>query len=192
MLLARENRFTDEMVRASVDEAAVPGVDAMALAPGLGWIPWWPSKIDPMAEHEAWFKIHFGVTPHFAVDDYLLAGGDYIKVFLDECHRKGIAGLVSYRLNDAHFQEHADGGAVPSDVWTLSRFYVEHPELRLEPKPTHYGIGQHNWLKPAAPAYKLSLITELAEIYDLDGIELDFLRNSRYFPAGTPMAQRPR
>ena len=185
-----EYRFTDDMVRATVDEAAVPGVDAMTLMPGLGWIPWWPSKIDPMAAHEKWFQEHFGVKPHSVVDDYLLAGGDYIKVFVEECHRKGVAAVISYRLNDGHSLERADGGAQPSDVGTVSRFYVEHPELRLEPKSTGYGMGVHNWLKPAAPAYKLALITELLGLYDWDGIELDFLRHSRYFPNGTPMAER--
>ena len=49
-------------------------------------IPWWPSKIYPMAEHEAWFKAHYGIKGHFVIDDYLLAGGDYIKVYVDECH----------------------------------------------------------------------------------------------------------
>jgi hypothetical protein len=185
-----EDRFTDDMVRATVDEAAVPGVDAMALMPGLGWIPWWPSKIYPMAEPEAWFKTHFGVSPHNVIDDYLLAGGDYIKVFVDECHAKGVAALISYRMNDGHSLERADGGAKPSDVSTVSRFYVEHPELRLEPKSTGYGMGIHNWLKPAAPAYKLSLIAEVIGLYDLDGLELDFLRHSRYFPSDTPMPER--
>jgi len=184
------NGFSEDMVRATVDEAAVPGVDAMALMPGTGWIPWWPSKIYPMAEHEAWFKAHFGVTGHFIIDDYLLAGGDYIKVYVDECHKKGVAALISYRLNDAHKLESVDGGVSPINVETVSRFYVEHPELRLDSKASRYGQGVQNWLMPAAPAYKLSLITELLGLYDLDGIELDFLRHSRYFPDDTPMATR--
>ena len=183
-------KFTDDMVRASVDEAAVQGMDAMALMTGLGRVPWWPSKIDPMAEHEAWFQAHYGVKPHFVIDDYLLAGGDYIKVFVDECHRKGISALIAFRLNDAHGLVHADGGAEPRDAQCVSRFYVEHPGFRLEPKPVSYGMGVHNWLIPEARAYKLSFIAELAEIYDIDGIELDFLRHSKFFPAGTPMAER--
>jgi hypothetical protein len=185
-----EDRFTDAMVRATVDEAAVQGVDAMTIMPGCGWIPWWPSKVYPMAEHEAWFQAHFGVKPHFIIDDYLLAGGDYLKVFIDECHRRGVAALVSYRLNDAHLLERSDQGAQPEDVETVSRFYVEHPELRLEPKATRYGVGLHNWLRPAARAYKLALITELLENYDLEGIELDFLRFPHFFPPDTPMPKR--
>jgi hypothetical protein len=42
--------FTEAMLRASVAEAAVPGVDAQLLQPGVSWVPWWPSKILPLAE----------------------------------------------------------------------------------------------------------------------------------------------
>jgi hypothetical protein len=183
-------QFTDEMVRASVDEAAVQGMDAMALMPGCGRIPWWPSKIYPMAEHEAWFQAHYGVKPHFVINDYLMAGGDYIKVFVDECHKKGIAALISYRLNDGHLLEDADGHPKPIGTETIARYYVEHPEFRLERKSTGYGTGVENWLHPEIPALRLSLITELLENYDLQGVELDFLRVPRFFPEGTPMPEK--
>ena len=188
---AGEDRFTDGMVRATVDEAAVPGVDAMALMPGLGRVPWWPSKIYPMAEHEAWFQARYGVKPHFIIDDYLMAGGDYIKVFVDECHKKGVAALIAYRLNDGHMLEDADGHPKPVEVETISRYYVEHPEFRLERKSTGYGgVGVENWLHPEIPARRLALITELLENYDLQGMELDFMRFPRYFPTGTPMPEK--
>ena len=35
--------FTDGLLRKSITEAG--GVDAHFLQPGLGWIPWWQSKI---------------------------------------------------------------------------------------------------------------------------------------------------
>lgn len=183
-------KFTDDMVRASVDEAAVQGVDAMALMPGLGRVPWWPSKINPMAGHEAWFKDHYGVTPHFIIDDYLLAGGDYIKVFVEECHRKGVAALIAFRLNDGHMLEDADGHPKSVEVETLDQYYVEHPEFRLERKSTGYGVGVENWLHPEIPEHRLALITELLENYDLQGMELDFLRVERFFPAETPMPEK--
>ena len=37
--------FREELLIASVDEVAGKGVDACLLSPGLGWIPWWQSKV---------------------------------------------------------------------------------------------------------------------------------------------------
>ena len=33
----------EEMLIASVDEAADSGVEAFCFSPGMGWTPWWPS-----------------------------------------------------------------------------------------------------------------------------------------------------
>ncbi|MHC4123768.1 MAG: hypothetical protein ACYSSI_09365, partial [Planctomycetota bacterium] len=49
----RGEPFTDDMLRATVDEAA--GCDVHMLQPGLGWIPWWKSKAYPADEHYRWF-----------------------------------------------------------------------------------------------------------------------------------------
>ena len=37
--------FRPQMIEASVDEIADTGVDASLFSPGLGWVPWWPSKV---------------------------------------------------------------------------------------------------------------------------------------------------
>ncbi|MFZ4768427.1 MAG: hypothetical protein ACOYMN_26060 [Roseimicrobium sp.] len=47
-----------------------------------------------------------------------------------------------------------------------------------------------NFAEPAVRAQKLALIRELCENYDLDGLELDFLRFYNYFRDDTPLAQR--
>lgn len=84
-----------------------------------------------------------------------------------------------------------------------SRVLLEHPEYRLRPDPEDYvrlsdaeklkyinSMRQRiklrtariwNWAIPEVPAYKLSLIRELCENYDFDGLELDFMRWSAYF-----------
>ena len=74
-----------------------------------------------------------------------------VKVFVEQCRRRGIAPFISLRLNDYHGTEHADlildrlqGGDGGGDkrpgvqgCW-LGRFYLEHPEYRIGTDPDAY------------------------------------------------------
>lgn len=185
-----EGQFTEAMLRASVAEAAVKGVGAQLLQPGHGWVPWWTSKILPLEQQEAWFEARYGVKPDIPVHKFLRAGGDLIGAFIDECHKHGVDALISYRVNDNHHLEWADGKPDGHKAHALTKFYVDHPELRIGPTTTK-DDRVHNWLLPLARSYKLSLITEMLELYPgLDGLELDFMRYPNYFTADTPKEKR--
>lgn len=187
---AEHGAFDEKMLRASVAEAAVSGVDAQLLQPGHGWVPWWPSQILPLAEHEAWFESRYGVKPAIPVHNYLRKGGNLIQVFLDECHKHKVAALVSYRLNDNHHLEWVNDKPKGSKAHALTKFYADHPEYRIG-SSTSKDDRVHNWLIPEVRNYKLSLITEMMELYpQLDGLELDFMRYPNYFPGDTPMEKR--
>lgn len=167
--------FSDDQLRQAIDSVADKGIDAYMLSPGLGWIPWWTSRVYP--DHYQWRLEKFGVKPD-CFGKYLMAGGDLVRTLIEHCRKKSLAAFVSYRLNDNHHQERRHS------VW-VSRFYEEHPEYLLNPE--HYEIegyskerGQ-NWAIPEVRAYKQALIRELCENYDLDGLELDFLRDDHLF-----------
>jgi hypothetical protein len=195
----RGEPFRPGMLEATVDEVAGRGVDAHLLQPGVGWVPWWPSKVYPAAEHYAWVEATFGVKPD-PFGRYLLAGGDLVQVFVDRCRKTGQAPFVSLRLNDGHHKEWAryrKGDPVPPDkaaggkglagkvpggvAQGLSKFYVEHPEYRIGPDPADWMQRVQNWLVPEVRAHKLAFVRELCEGYDLDGFELDFLRHHSFF-----------
>ena len=167
--------FQDDQLRAAIDSVSDKGVDAYMLSPGLGWVPWWKSKVYP--DHYQWRLEAFGVKPD-CFGKYMLAGGDLVRALIDHCRQRRLAPFVSYRLNDNHHQEQRHS------VW-VSRFYEEHPEYLLNPE--HYekqGYSKdrgQNWAIPAVRDYKLSLIRELCENYDFDGLELDFLRDDTLF-----------
>ncbi len=173
--------FRQEMLEATVDEVVGTGVDAHFLQPGLGMVPMWPSKVIPLAEHYAWIKERYGVNPD-SFGAFVLKGGDMVKVFVDRCKAKGQAAFISLRMNDAHHKERAGFG--PKDKpgtsmgMSVTRDYVEHPELWLNAK-SEQGRGLdlvQNWAEPEVRAGKFTLLRELCENYDLDGIELDFMR----------------
>ena len=170
--------FTAERLQATVDE--VQGVDVHMLQPGLGWIPWWKSKVYPLEEHCRWFHERTGLRPN-SFHQFLLGGGDMIQVFIDRCRARGVVPFVSFRLNDAHCLE--DVGAKTQRSESVSRFYADHPEYRLGPSKRSWIERVHNWAIPAVREHKFAYIREICEQYDIDGFELDFMRHCSFFNA---------
>jgi len=106
-----------------------------------------------------------------------------VGVLIDICRKHGMAPFVSLRLNDVHQQENF--GEKNQNSRYSCRFYTEHPEYLIDPEHKkvkgYYKKRGQNWIYPEVRDYKLSLLKELAWKYDLDGIELDFLRDNTLF-----------
>ncbi len=180
---AKGEPFRPQMLEASVDEVAGL-VDAHFLQPGLGEVPMWPSKVLPLDEHYRWIKDTYGQEPDI-FGRYVLGGGDVVRIFLDRCRLRGQAAFISVRLNDAHHKEWVNakpGEKSGSVAMSVTKFYRDHPEYRIGPKLGSAQFQVLNWAIPEVPARKLALIVELCENYDLDGLELDFMRFYSFFP----------
>ena len=188
---AKGEPFRAKHLEASVDE--VTGlVDAHFLQPGLGEVPMWPSKIEPLEEHYRWIKETYGQQPD-SFGRYVLGGGDVVKVFLDRCRLRKQAAFISFRLNDAHHKEWVNakpGEKSGSVAMSVTKFYRDHPEFRIGPKLGSAQFQVLNWAHPEVPARKLALLTELCENYDLDGLELDFMRFYSFFPRDTTTSEQ--
>ncbi|MBN2450712.1 MAG: hypothetical protein JXR77_10000 [Lentisphaeria bacterium] len=182
---------TDAAIAGSIDEVAERGVDAYLLSPGLGHYPW--CQGERVREHYAWWTAKTGLEPD-PYGRYLLEGGDWVRVLVQRCRAHGMAPFVSFRMNDVHMMEFA-GEAHPRSQWA-SRFYTEHPEYWIEPEhktkwPSGYNHRRGlNWAEPAVREHKLAMLTELCEGYDLDGLELDFLRDHVLYRDEVPEAAR--
>ncbi len=184
--------FRKEMLEATVDEVAGL-VDAHLLQPGLGMVPMWPSKVFDLKAHYAWIKQRYGQKPD-SFGQFVLDGGDVVQVFIDRCRAKGQAAFISFRMNDAHHKEFSDpkpGDKPGSSIgMSVTRPYVEHPEYRIKPGSLRGNDLVQNWAIDDVRAQKFALIRELCENYDLDGLELDFLRFYSYFREDTAVEQR--
>lgn len=190
---AKGEPFRSQHLEASVDEVAGL-VDAHFLQPGLGEVPMWPSKVEPLEEHYRWIKETYGQDPD-SFGRFVLGGGDVVKVFLDRCRLRGQAAFISFRLNDAHHKEWVN--AKPSEksgsvAMSVTKFYRDHPEFRIGPKLGSAQFQVLNWAHPEVPAHKFALLTELCENYDLDGLELDFMRFYSFFPRDTTTSEQRR
>ena len=93
------------------------------------------------------------------------AGGDLIQLLLERSHRNGMQFLAGLRMNDRH----------PNS--TSMPFYTEHPEWRLKELPGHSGYpGGMDYRHEGVRQAVLAVAEELLGRYDVDGIELDWMR----------------
>ena len=115
-----------------------------------------------------------GLEPRPGILRWIEAGEDPMVYFVDECHRSGIQAWGSCRMNDAH---HTYAGL----DYSQPKFYKEHPELRLKSVPPHQLSATYDWNKPLIAEQHLALLREVAETWDVDGIDLDYTRMPPFF-----------
>ena len=171
--------FAPEMLAASVAETAGRGIDVHMLQPGFGWVPLWQSKVLPCRKHWTWLTQNYKENDSCGIMEYLLNDGDIVADFVQHCRKNSLAPFISFRLNDAHHLDRIDTDtAAPIN---FCEFYRSHPEYRLELRSASWRDRGHNWAIEACRNYKINFIRELCENYDIDGLELDFMRLSYYF-----------
>ena len=176
---------TPEHVERMVDEVAAGGADVLLICSNDQRTTY-PSKV--WQTHWEGFKegdrSFFGDIPEENIERRtnwmrnlarLAEQGDYLAIALARCRQRGIAPGVSIRMNDMH-----DAPWPSSHLF--SRFYKENPQLHLKP------LGGRSWGAKALDyahrevrEHYLSLVRELAEEYDIDVLELDFMRFPFHF-----------
>ena len=107
------------------------------------------------------------------------AGIDPYKVWIGCAREKGVSPWMTMRMNDVHF-------CTTTNYFRNTTFYKTHPEWRCVP-----GLKDGLWEKFCMDYsvrevydYHLAMAKELIDRYDVDGLELDFLRFSWYFRPG--------
>ncbi|CAK9070654.1 Uncharacterized protein SCF082_LOCUS35108, partial [Durusdinium trenchii] len=159
--------FTDGLLRKSITEAG--GVDAHFLQPGLGWIPWWQSKIYSPEDHQQWLRETYGINGISLPMRYLLDGGDMLQTLVDTCREIGVAPFLSFRLNDGHHTRDLaaaleQGRPTPK----MARHYWENYQaFRIGPDVTDWGESVFDWAIPEVRDYKFSLMEEACRNYDI-------------------------
>ncbi len=96
-------------------------------------------------------------------------GCDYPKRMIDRARRNQVKAWISLRMNDDH-NPHLPDHPAHSTIWK------SHPEWRLA-----YGL---DYEQPEVREHYMKLVREVCSRYDLDGLELDFLRFWLYFRSG--------
>jgi hypothetical protein len=102
------------------------------------------------------------------------SGEDHIQVLLRRSHERGLEFLGGFRMNDRHTS--SAGGP----------FARQHPEWELEGFP-----GAMDYKHEGVRRAVLEFTRELLERYNLDGIELDWMRHCHVFKPSTAVANAP-
>lgn len=101
---------------------------------------------------------------------------DYFQAMADRCRQIGIQFFVTVRMNDAH-----DSPKGWNAVDLYSQFKKAHPELLLgEAVHPSFATG-FDFAYEQVRQNKFKVIEEIVQDYDLDGLELDFLRHPAFF-----------
>jgi len=174
--------ITREGVEYYVKEVANTDVDAYMACPTYLRLPLWRSSIEPHwrdiapEETEPVLPRNFIETTYYRIRRYILKGGDPVGDIVNACKKYGIAAFFSYRMNDIHHTY--DPGNK-----NLDAFWREHPELYIGEGWAYAEQFQQDYMRDEVREHYFRLLEELTEMYDIDGLELDFMRGGRYFKA---------
>ncbi len=112
------------------------------------------------------------------------SGVDYGKVWIDRARSKGVSPWISVRMNDSH-------SAGDIDNYAHSTFYVRNYNKTVAPhREKSDWYQQLDYADKSVFEYQRNYIFELIDHYDLDGIELDFMRHGKVFKHGHEVENR--
>ncbi|MGM9682267.1 MAG: hypothetical protein ACI3XQ_01585 [Eubacteriales bacterium] len=180
----KTNTLSKYLLKSAVDEALDGGADVF-VTELYGWTPFYPSEVYSIEEHIDWFYNEYGGKQRMnGVQNYVLGGGDPINDQLERAHQKDKQYFISFRLNDHHYLANINNPEVMNQT-NASRIYYENPEWRigqvLDDSGKIYSQVVWDFSFEGVRDYKLSLITELIENYDIDGMIIDLMRCPYYF-----------
>jgi hypothetical protein len=170
-----------------VDEVADAGVTTYLFSPNPGQNMGYPSTVCAMFRYtppdstkgpvrltrsdSVWARIG-GNFAHLVKRGY-----DPTGVIVDRARLRGLEAFVTFRMNELH---DVDFPGSP----LLSEFWKRHPEYRVGGYEG-WGAMALNYAEPEVRDYYFALLSEVCNRYDIDGLEMDFMRFPYYFPRDT-------
>jgi hypothetical protein len=112
-------------------------------------------------------------------------GIDYLPQLIERTHQNGMRFFASFRMNDCHHRSVPDGALTP-------QFWKTHQSYRLweVTDALSYYNGLLDYSHAEVRTRMLDMIFEVAEMYDIDGVELDMGREPYYFQPSEAWAKR--
>jgi hypothetical protein len=171
--------LTPELAYRRIDPFAGTGVTTFLHNPNPGQNMGYPSRIAPMYHWDTtrdalsgWPLQGRRMSDNFA--RLVGEGIDPVEMVLDRARLRGMEAFLTFRMNELH---DVDKPGSP----LLGPFWKAHPEYRVG---GYAGWGKEalNYAIPEVREYYFSLLAEVVRRYDLDGLELDFMRFPYYFP----------
>jgi len=145
---------------------------------------------------------------HTTLRSLRAAGQEPLALVCGRCHRHGMHLYASLRMNDGHFAfpppaEPDFGVPHPDQLWNhqrgaeasplTSELWRRHPEYRIGRNwpGSVFSADLLDYAHPEVRDWWLSIITDIAARFEVDGVELDFMRNPFFFGPDRVAAGRP-
>ncbi|MFH0963185.1 MAG: hypothetical protein V2A58_04140 [Planctomycetota bacterium] len=175
---------TAEIIRERIDFLAKVGVDALAwctCSPDLCNYPTQAGEWRAAAKRPA--KRGSGQSWNWAYNMRKLVeeGNDPVDVMAARCHEHGMPFLGSIRMNDIH-HIHAY-----RHVENVTQFVLEHGEWCIRDGSGKV-VGGMDYAVEGVRAHRLAILQEQFERYEMDGLDLDFMRTPPFFQPGRERA----
>lgn len=107
-------------------------------------------------------------------------GTNLVALCVQRARELGMEAFVTMRMNDLHHHN-----TQVRQPLAQGDFWLSHPEYRVGPHPGWHADGALDFAQEPVRRYKLALVEELCRRFDIDGLELDFMRFPVNFPFGT-------
>ncbi|MBL8231482.1 MAG: hypothetical protein JNL98_23505 [Bryobacterales bacterium] len=104
-------------------------------------------------------------------------GLDHFKIWLRRARQKGLSAWLSIRMNDLHNVD-------DEKHYLHSDFWKQNPQLRRVPHRGEMRDKALDFGRQEVRDYTFRLIEEVAQRYDFDGLELDWMRHGYHFAPG--------
>ena len=121
--------------------------------------PYWDVP-DPSVNTSEWCRKYWQVNKK---------GIDVFEVCVAKSREMGTSPWLSFRMNDHHYRDNPN---------RLSTFMLDHPEFRISP------TSSFDYANSEVREFYKSFIREALERYDVDGVELDWMRTHIVFKPG--------
>ena len=187
-----EEDVTDEQVISYVEELRNTSVDAIMCCPQAWQTPAYYSEIDRKWQDEAPYQkeplpecdLKYFEKAYYRMRRYMLRKPtpDPVALTFKKAKEIGLGFFISYRMNENHYMKF-------ENCPTHCKFWRERRDLRIQPRGEQRA-DRHvpmplNYQFPEVRDYYFSLIKELVDKYDIDGLELDFVRSIQLFSPKT-------
>jgi len=108
------------------------------------------------------------------IAELIRRGTDVMHVVADQAHSHGVEVVAGMRMSDTH-QRQPDPDSVG-----VRQFWLDHPEYVIRRQDGIQEVAM-DYSFPEVREHRLAILRELAEDYDIDGLELDFTRWGKHF-----------
>ena len=144
------------------------------------WEPYWAGLQAPAAGISQSANNHHSPAAQNQMSLNMLAlhqqGIDYPARVLNRCRERGLSAWISLRMNDVHSQDMPDHPR-------HSTFWRQNPHLRRQGYEGYYSRAL-DYEHAEVRDHYMRLIDETLDRFDIDGLELDFLREPYLFSRG--------